>query len=64
MKMAWALETFICRYADALEEFDFSSYLDRSDLFAIRLKNTGRLIGILSLFDDGICLSHYHDVLW
>jgi len=32
------LETFICRYADSLEEFDFSSYPGRQDLFAIRLK--------------------------
>ena len=30
------LETFICRYADSLEEFDFSSYPGRQDLFAIR----------------------------
>lgn len=51
------LETFICRYADTLEEFDFTSYPGRSDLYAIRLKVTGRLIGILSLFDekDGSC---------
>ncbi len=51
------LETFICRYADTMEEFDFSSYPGRQDLFAIRLKETGRLIGILSLFDekDGAC---------
>ncbi|MBR0162954.1 MAG: isochorismatase family protein [Oscillospiraceae bacterium] len=51
------LETFICRYADTLEEFDFSSYPGRRDLFAIRLKETERLIGILSLFDekDGAC---------
>ena len=51
------LETFICRYADSLEEFDFSTYPRRQDLFAIRLKETGRLIGILSLFDgkDGAC---------
>ena len=51
------LETFICRYADTLEEFDFSSYPGRRDLFTIRLKETGRLIGILSLFDekDGAC---------
>ncbi|MCR4723198.1 MAG: GNAT family N-acetyltransferase [Eubacteriales bacterium] len=47
------LETFICRYAETLEDFDFSSYLGRSDLFAIRLKETERLIGIISLFDEG-----------
>ena len=51
------LATFICRYAETPEEFDFSSYPGRRDLFAIRLKETGRLIGILSLFDekDGAC---------
>ncbi|MBR4194930.1 MAG: GNAT family N-acetyltransferase [Oscillospiraceae bacterium] len=51
------LASFICRYADTMEEFDFSSYLGRQDLFAIRLKETGRLVGILSLFDekDGAC---------
>ena len=34
------LETFICRYADTLEEFDFSSYPGRRDLsdYAIRRK--------------------------
>jgi len=51
------LENFICRYAETLEDFDFSSYPGRSDLFAVRLKETGRLIGILSIFDgkDGTC---------
>ena len=51
------LETFICRYADSLEEFDFSSYPGRRDLFAIRRKETGRLIGIILYFDekDGAC---------
>ena len=51
------LKTFICRYAESMEEFDFSSYPGREDLFAIRLKETDRLIGILSLFDekDGSC---------
>ena len=46
------LETFICRYADSLEEFDFSSYPGRQDLFAIRLKETGHLIGIILYFDE------------
>ncbi|MCR4671616.1 MAG: GNAT family N-acetyltransferase [Lachnospiraceae bacterium] len=46
------LETFICRYADSLEEFDFSTYPGRQDLFAIRLKETGRLIGIILYFDE------------
>ena len=59
------LETFICRYADSLEEFDFSSYPGRRDLFAIRLKETGRLIGIILYSDEkddsayhGICFMH------
>ena len=46
------LETFVCRYAETLEEFDFSYYLNRDDLFAIRLKDTGRLIGIILYFDN------------
>ena len=48
------LETFICKYAETLEEFDFEPYLGRDELFAIRLKETGRLIGIILYFDgDG-----------
>jgi len=46
------LETFICRYADTLEEFDFSAYPGRRDLFAIRRKETGRLIGIILYSDE------------
>ena len=51
------LETYICRYAETLEDFDFSSYPGRPDLFAIRLKETGRLIGLINFFDekDGAC---------
>ena len=51
------LETFICRYAETMEEFDFSSYPQRADIFAVRLKETGRLIGIILYFDekDGAC---------
>ena len=51
------LETFICPYAETMEDLNFSSYPGRNDLFAIRLKETGRLIGILSLFNekDGAC---------
>lgn len=45
------LETFICRYAETPEDFDFLSYPGREDLFAIRLKQTGRLIGIILYFD-------------
>lgn len=46
------LETFICRYAESMETFDFSSYPGRKDLFAIRLKETGRLIGIILYSDE------------
>ena len=46
------LETFICRYAETMEAFDFSTYPGRRDLFAIRLKETGRLIGIINYFDE------------
>ena len=46
------LETFICRYAETLEDFDFSSYPGRPDLFAVRLKETGKLIGIINYFDE------------
>ena len=45
------LETFICRYAETLEDFDFSSYPGNPRIWAIRPKETGRLIGILTLFD-------------
>ena len=49
------LETFICRYAKTLEDFDFAPYLtgdkENHRLFAIRLKQTGRLIGIVPCFD-------------
>ena len=46
------LETFICRYAETMEEFDFSTYPGRQDLFAIRLRKTGHLIGIILFFDE------------
>lgn len=51
------LETFICKYAEKLEEFDFSKYVDNDTLFAIRLKSNGRLIGIINYFseEDNTC---------
>jgi ribosomal-protein-alanine N-acetyltransferase len=51
------LETFVCTYAERLEDFDFSRYLSNESLFAIRLKQTGGLIGIILYFDekDGAC---------
>ena len=51
------LETFVCRYAETPEELDLSPYVTNEKLFAIRLKATGRLIGIILYFDekDGSC---------
>jgi ribosomal-protein-alanine N-acetyltransferase len=46
------LETFICQYAETPEELDLSRYTGRDDLFAIRLKESGRLIGIILYFDE------------
>lgn len=46
------LETFICTYAEDLEHFDFTPYLKNDHLFAIRPKETGRLIGIILFFDE------------
>lgn len=40
------LQTFICRYQEDLETFEFEKYLGRTDLFAIREKGSRRLIGI------------------
>lgn len=52
------LETFICRYAETIDDFDITPYVGKESLFAIRLKKTGRLIGIIDYFaeeDDGSC---------
>ncbi len=46
------LETFICRYAETLEDLDIAPYITNEKMFAIRLKGTGRLIGIILYFDD------------
>lgn len=40
------LKTFICTYQENLETFVFNKYLGRSDLFAIRTRDNGELIGI------------------
>ena len=40
------LKTFICQYQEDLETFQFEKYLGRTDLFAIREKENGQLIGI------------------
>lgn len=44
------LETFICTYQENIENFNFDDYLDRNGIFAIRLKESGKLIGILTEF--------------
>ena len=51
------LETFVCRYAETPEEVNLAPLIGSESLFAIRLKETGRLIGILLYFDekDGVC---------
>ena len=51
------LETFICRYAETPDELDLKPITENEGLFAIRLKETGRFIGIILYFDekDGEC---------
>ncbi len=49
------LETFICKYTETPEELDISPYLTNEKMFAIRLKETGRLIGIILYFNDDGC---------
>ena len=46
------LETFVCRYAETPEALDITPYLTNRSMFAIRLKATGRLIGIILSFDE------------
>ena len=46
------LETFICRYAETEDELNLEPIINNEKLFAIRLKETGRLIGIVLYFDD------------
>lgn len=46
------LETFICKYVEDIKDFDFSPYLDNKNIYAIRLKTTNKLIGIILYFDE------------
>ena len=46
------LETFVCTYVEDIEDMDVTPYVDRDGMYAIRLKETGRLIGIILYFDD------------
>ncbi len=45
------LKTFVCTYVEKIEDMDISKYVGRDDMFAIRLKDTKRLIGIILFFD-------------
>ncbi len=47
------LETFICKYEENIDNFNFEKYLNRDDIFAIRLKDN-KLIGILTIFNKTI----------
>ena len=47
------LKTFMCVYCETPDELDFTSYPERKNIFAIRLKETGRLIGIILYHDEG-----------
>ncbi|MBE5901461.1 MAG: GNAT family N-acetyltransferase [Lachnospiraceae bacterium] len=46
------LETFICPYTETMEELDFTKYVGSKVMFAIRLKDTGKMIGIILHFGD------------
>lgn len=41
------LKTFMCRYEDNIDNFDFSKYITNENIFAIRLKENRKLIGII-----------------
>ena len=44
------LETFICTYQEDIDSFDFDPYLEKDSIFAIRLKQNNKLIGILTKY--------------
>ena len=46
------LETFICKYAETIGDLDITPYLTSKSMFAIRLKETRQLIGIILYFDE------------
>ena len=46
------LKTFVCKYAESLDDFDFEPYLKMDNLFAIRLRESGKLIGIILYFAE------------
>ena len=46
------LQTFICKYAETIDDLDFTKYLNNKSLFAIRLKESKKLIGIILYFEE------------
>ena len=44
------LETLICTYQEDIDSFDFEPYLEKDSIFAIRLKENNKLIGILTKY--------------
>lgn len=46
------LETFMDKYLDNIDDFSFDRYLMIKDLFAIRLKEDNRFIGIILIVED------------
>ncbi|MBO4219315.1 MAG: GNAT family N-acetyltransferase [Clostridia bacterium] len=55
------LETFMCRYAESPDEVDTAPLAADERVFAVRLKETGRLIGMILWFgeDGGSCEMGY-----
>ena len=46
------LETFMARYTETLEEVNITPYVNYPTMFAIRLKESGKLIGTILSFDE------------
>lgn len=46
------LKTFIDKYVENYEDFSFDRYLKRPDVYAIRLKNDGLLIGVILIVEE------------
>jgi len=44
------LETFICNYEESIYNFDYNKYIDSDWIYAIRLKENKKLIGILTIY--------------
>ena len=46
------LETFMCKYTEHIDELDFLPYINNKKIFAIRIKETKKLIGIMCYFGE------------